>query len=83
MDWVRPELVTQIRLDASPGELATTSSDRRHGQERRRGSRPGSSGLDGGGGPLIPAGPFLALIGVYLAAAALVVVRLGRRRVAA
>ncbi|HSS36218.1 MAG TPA: DUF2330 domain-containing protein [Patescibacteria group bacterium] len=85
MDWVPAGgWLTQIRLDASPGELGYDLAIDASGQgtpSRVAAGliRPGTAG----GGPLIPAGPFLALIGVYLATAALVVVRLGRRRVAA
>jgi hypothetical protein len=80
MDWIPPDgWLTQIRFDAAPSELTYDLAVDASGQGTP--SRV-AAGLVrptiSGGGPLIPAGPFLLLVGAYLAAAAIVVARLAR-----
>ena len=80
MAWIpQTGWLTQVRIDAAADELtydlAVDASGRGRPSAIAAGLvRPTTSSGD----PLIPAGPFLLLLGTYVVAAAFVVARLGR-----
>lgn len=85
MGWVPPDgWLTQIRIDAAASELTYDLAVDASGHGRPSAVAAGLvRSTSSGDGPLIPAGPFLLLVGAYLAGAAIVAARLARRPAAA
>ena len=81
MGWVpQTGWLTQLRIDASPSELRYDLAVDASGQgtpSRVAAGLARPAGADGQA-PLVPAGPFLLLVGSYVAGVAVLVMRLGR-----
>jgi hypothetical protein len=81
MDWVpQAGWLTQLRIDAAPSELRYDLAVDASGQgtpSRVAAGLARPAGVDGRT-PLVPAGPFLLLVGSYVAGVAVAILRLGR-----
>jgi hypothetical protein len=83
MDWIPASgWLTQIRLDATPGDLTYDLAIDASGQGAPSRVAAGLSQPPATDRPFVPAGPLILLFGTYVVAIGLAVVRIGSRPVA-